>query len=159
MHQREGRASDWESGLKAERVRRHSKETFHAGPPGSLCPGRRVQWLPRPTAVPGRLVHWCGTTIGTSLCFCLQSNPAIKRGTKSPLITPCHKVICPGAKLRRTAWCCGLGRGWGQKKGGLTPCKVNRLATESPFVSCPVRPRKNQGTSASELKGESLGCA
>lgn len=42
--------------------------------------------------------HWCGTTIGTSLRFCLQSNPAIKRGTKSPLITPCHKVICPGGK-------------------------------------------------------------
>lgn len=42
--------------------------------------------------------HWCGTTIGTSLRFCLQSNPAIKRGAKSPLITPCHKVICPGGK-------------------------------------------------------------
>lgn len=42
--------------------------------------------------------HWCGTTIGTSLRFCLQSNPAIKRGTKSPLITPCHKVICPEGK-------------------------------------------------------------
>lgn len=48
--------------------------------------------------------RWCGTTIGTSLRFCLQSNPSIKRGTKSPLITPCHKVICPeGKPWRRSA--------------------------------------------------------
>lgn len=80
--------------------------------PCSVCPPTsrraRVSYRPQATGAAtaasdarcakAAAVHWCGTTIGTSLHFCLQSNPAIKRGTKSPLITPCHKVICPRGK-------------------------------------------------------------
>lgn len=60
VHQREGRASDWECGLKAERARRHSAETFHAGPPGSPLPwatGAMVASADRCARVAGALVR------------------------------------------------------------------------------------------------------
>lgn len=62
VHQREGRASDWECGLKAERARRHchSAETFHAGPPGSPLPwatGAMVASADRCARAAGALVR------------------------------------------------------------------------------------------------------
>lgn len=118
---------------------------FHESdfPPGPLSPRRQVQRLLWATccARAAAAAHWCGTTIGTGLRFCLQSNPASQRETKLPLITPCHKVICPRETLGER--CSGV---WGRGTGGsgepgkgdsLNPPGVNGLA-----LSCPNRPRK-----------------
>lgn len=87
--------------------------------------------------------HWCGTTIGTSLRFCLQSNPAIKRGTKSPLITPCHKVICPeGNPSEEPRGVCVSAGGRGQREGELPQLSSRVNHSDTP---CPSRPGRDRG--------------
>lgn len=88
-------------------------------------------------------VHWCGTTIGTSLRFCLQSNPAIKRGTKSPLITPCHKVICPEGNPSEEPR--GAGGGVAGEERGTLPTTFQSKWLE--HAARPSRPRRDRGQS------------
>lgn len=114
------------------------------GQPGSFpAPGDRCSHsLSRPLCQGGRpAVHWCGTTIGTSLRFCLQSNPAIKRGTKSPLITPCHKVICPEGNPSEEPR--GVGGGVAEEERGTLPTALQSKWLE--HAARPSRPGKGRG--------------
>ncbi|XP_044794187.2 uncharacterized protein LOC123332259 [Bubalus bubalis] len=106
------------SRLRSERPRRARPRSL---PATGAAAASAARWAGAAAA------HWCGTTIGTSLRFCLQSNPSIKRGTKSPLITPCHKVICPGGKAwhRSARSVCVLERVRGAMLGGGRKGKGN----------------------------------
>lgn len=121
------------------------------GQPGSFpAPGDRCSHsLSRLPCQGGRpAAHWCGTTIGTSLRFCLQSNPAIKRGTKSPLITPCHKVICPEgnpSEENARSW----GEEWQKREGERSrlPSRANGWNTPPTLQA---REREDSSPSAGE---------
>ena len=129
------------SRLRSERPRRARPRSL---PATGAAAASAARWARAAAA------HWCGTTIGTSLRFCLQSNPSIKRGTKSPLITPCHKVICPGGKPwhRSARSVCVLervrGAMWGggaQRKGELSQLFSRENRLDKP---CPSRPGKQR---------------
>lgn len=116
---------------------------LHGQPRSFPAPGDRCSHsLSRLPCQGGRpAVHWCGTTIGTSFRFCLQSNPAIKRGTKSPLITPCHKVICPeGNPSQETR---RVGGGVAEEERGTVPTTFQSKWLE--YAEHPSRPGKHRG--------------